>query len=167
MTDRKVSPTEGEIERDVTVEEGQVDAPDAPTLSLKKRARRAKTPFTPEKQIEFIELYSRGGTVKQAAAAVGVSFVTVFRKIKADEHFAEMYRLAMDLNTDQLEDLLHTHATKGNIAALFGTLKARRPEKWRDNVRMEHAGKIEFTTADALQAARERAKLRDVPEVTH
>ena len=91
---------------------------------------------------------------------------SIFKHARTDEVFGAQYRKALETNTDKLEDHLYRMATEakipGNVAALFGTLKARRPEKWRDSYKIDHAGRVELTTADDLQAARERAKARGV-----
>ncbi len=90
--------------------------------------------FTPAKRAQFLEFYAAGGTVASCARRVGVSAVCVFNHVRRDESFAAEYHTAMETNTDVLEDGLHTLARQGNIAAIFGTLKARRPERWRDRV---------------------------------
>lgn len=102
-----------------------------------KRAEIARG-FTPHKKTQFLAHYANGGTVKAAARKVGISHVTVFNHVRDDKAFAEAYARALELNTDQLEDLLHQFAERGMVAALFGTLKARRPEKWRDNFKIDH-----------------------------
>jgi hypothetical protein len=110
--------------------------------------------FTPEKRAAFLEHYRTGVTVRAAAAFVGVSHVTVFNHIRKDELFAEQYRSAMETNTDTLEDDLHTLACNGNVAALFGTLKARRPERWRERVDVSNQdGTLLKPLAEAIRRA--------------
>lgn len=90
--------------------------------------------------------------MEDAAATVGVSSVTVYARVRSDASFAAQYALSREYNTDVLEDRLHRMAS-GNVAALFGTLKARRPHRWRDNVKVE----VQHTTgAEALREARRR-----------
>ena len=152
--------------------------PKSPRVVKAAKAVVAKTPpskfapntFTPEKKEEFLRLYAEGGSVRSIAAKVGVTSVTVFLHVRKDEDFAKRYFLAMETNTDILEDHLYQMATEkgvpGHIVALFGTLKARRPERWRDVAKIEHSGKVELTKAEDLEAARQRAKLRGA-EATH
>lgn len=60
----------------------------------------------------------------------------------------------METNTDVLEDGLHTLARQGNIAAIFGTLKARRPERWRERVDLSnHDGSLLKPLAEAIRRA--------------
>ena len=107
--------------------------------------------FTAEKKKQFLDLYRHGGSVRTVAHEIGVSAVTVYNAVKRDEKFAKEYSLALEANTDALEDRLYDMALLGNVAALFGTLKARRPERWRDNfqakVTVEHTFTASFATA--------------------
>lgn len=108
--------------------------------------------FTAEKKKEFLEHYSTGMTVAEASALVGVSYVTVFTHADEDEEFGRAYRRVMERNTDALEDLLMLMARKGNVAALFGTLKARRPERWRERMDISNAdGSLLKPLADAIK----------------
>lgn len=133
-------------------------------------AARRSTPgtFTPEKKTAFLALYASGKSIFDSATEVGVSSVTVFNHVRSDEEFAALYRKAVEANTDNLEDHLYRMAFNkmpGNILAVFGILKARRPEKWRETAKVEHSGKIEFTRAEDLEAARQRARLRGAEAV--
>ena len=119
--------------------------------------------FTQEKKRQFLALYAgTGHSVRSCAEQVGVTGVTVFNHINDDPVFAKAYARAVERHTDKLEDHLVDHAwdkeTPGNIVALFGMLRARRPERWRENFKVEHGGQLVLTTAEALQQARERAK---------
>lgn len=127
--------------------------------------------FTPERKREFLDLYSEGGSVATCAKAIGVSHVTIFNHKRTDPEFAREFELAMEANTDRLEDHLYRMATEkgipGNVAAVFGTLKARRPSVWRENMKIEHDGSIQTTTPDQLAAARERVRAGKSGDSTH
>lgn len=117
-------------------------------------ASRAPGTFTPEKRSQFLEHYQTGLTVLQAAKKVGTTAVTVFNYVRKDDAFAKQYRRAMEANTDVLEDGLHHLARNGNIAAIFGTLKARRPERWRDRVDISNKdGSLLRPLAEAIKRA--------------
>jgi hypothetical protein len=121
-------------------------------------------------QEEFLRRYSEGGTVREHANALGVSHVAIFRLKNRDEAFEKRFLEAQETNTDLLEDHLVRMATTagapGNVTALFGALRARRPERWRENFKLEHSGSIATTTADQLAAARERVRAaREEPTV--
>lgn len=120
----------------------------------KKPSRKASTPgtFTPEKRRQFLEHYSTGTTVREAARKVGVTHVTVFNHIRKDPAFKAEYHAAMETNTDTLEDDLHLMARTGNVAALFGTLKARRPERWRERMDLSNSdGSLLKPLAEAIR----------------
>lgn len=126
--------------------------------------------FSAEKRRVFLEHYAKGGTVAMAARKTGVSSVTVFKHIRNDKVFAAAYNVAQNLNTDELEDLLRTLAMAGNVAAIFGTLKARRPEKWRDNFKVDHTNSDGSFKAFAVGLVQNtEATLRNVgsDETTH
>jgi len=133
--------------------------------TVSKTGKRIGPPikFTLDLQREFCALYARGGTVPMAAKKCGVTSVTIYEHARTDENFKAMYEAATELNTDDLESLLHQMARAGNITALFGTLKARRPERWRDNFKIEHGGSLILTSADQLEQARSRNTARDLP----
>lgn len=118
--------------------------------------------LTPDIRAEFLRRYAEGGTVREHAHALGVSHVAIFRLKNRDEEFEKEFLVAQETNTDLLEDHLArmatTAGTPGNVTALFGTLRARRPNVWRENFKVEHGGAILTTTAEQLEAARERVK---------
>lgn len=124
-----------------------------PELKGGTRTRPAHR-FSLQKRTAFLEHYASGLTVEQAAAEVGVSAVTVFNHLRKNPKFRRKYERAMEVNTDLLEDGLHHLARKGNIAAIFGTLKARRPERWKDRVDLSNKdGSILKPLADAIRRA--------------
>ena len=119
--------------------------------------------FTPEKKRQFLELYRHAATtVAKCAEVVGISTVSVFTHVRSDPAFAKAYELAKELNTDHVEEMLYEHALDksqpGNLIAIFGVLKARRPEKYREVHKVEHAGQLVMVTADALAQARQRTQ---------
>lgn len=125
-----------------------------PTTARPGRGAPLAQRFTPEKRQRFLEIYRTGTTVAAAARKVGISSVTVFNYIRSDEAFGLAYRAALETNTDALEDGLHTLARNGNIAAIFGTLKARRPERWRDRVDVSNQdGSLLKPLAEAIRRA--------------
>lgn len=107
--------------------------------------------------------------MKEHAHALGISHVAIFRLRHRDPEFAEEFLAAQETNTDLLEDHLArmavTAGIPGNVTALFGTLRARRPNVWRENVKVDHSGSI-GTTPEQLEAARERVKAARA-EATH
>lgn len=117
----------------------------------------APNTFTPEKRALFCETYAGGSTVHQAAKVAGVSATVVFYHRRINPDFTKQYEDAQDANTNFLEAHLLRHALEsgvpGNITALFGLLRARRPAVWRENHRVEVSGKVEHSFPAAFAAA--------------
>lgn len=88
--------------------------------------------FGPDQQAAFLELYSAGLTVVQAAVEVGVSSLLVFRRVREDEEFRSSFFCAREANTDHAEDALHRAALDGSVPALLALLRARRPAAWKE-----------------------------------
>jgi transposase-like protein len=132
-------------------------APTATAPTPKKRG--PKSPLEDPRLEELVLRYIReGNTVAMAAKKATVSATQVFWRVRTNEQFAERYAAAMEYNTDHLEEMLQQHAFNGNITALFGTLKARRPEKWRDNYRIDHTnsdGSFQAFASGMLHKAQE------------
>lgn len=116
----------------------RVETKSAKSSGAKPSARsagRKSTPgtFTPQKRAEFLERYAGGGTVAMCASKIGVSASIVFRTARNDPRFAKALEAARETNTDHVEDGVHHLAVAGNLTAMFGILRARRPHVWRDN----------------------------------
>jgi hypothetical protein len=108
--------------------------------------------FNAKKRLTFIEAYSQGGTVKQAAAKAGISEVTVFKAIRKDPEFAAQYKQARETNTDAMERLAEQLALSSDNARptmLIFMLKARRPNVYRDNATITHEAGDSFAAAFA------------------
>lgn len=116
------------------------------------RETEEKKKFDAAAQIRFLKLFALGGTVQEAARAAGVAAITVHRERRRDPEFAKRFQDALELNTDGVEDLLRNLAGEGNVTAIFGILRARRPGVWREtkavdaNVNVNHAASAELFT---------------------
>jgi len=96
--------------------------------------------------------------VSTACRLAGVSRATAYRARQRSPKFAQEWHDAWESGTDLLEDTAFERALAGSDTLLIFLLKARRPEVFRENVRMEHDLGRELL--DALnRAARESAKL--------
>lgn len=128
------------------------------TTPTKKKGSSAPGTFTAEKREKFLEEYAKGLTVAQAARKVGVSDITVFNHINKNPDFKRRYQAAMETNTDVLEDSLHSIARGGNLTAIFGMLKARRPERWRERMDLTNSdGSIHKALAAAVRKVHQQA----------
>lgn len=121
---------------------------------------------TEEEKQAFLKALSGGHTIKAASAAGNHSRDT-FRDIRErDAEFAAAWAEAYDQGTEALEDKLHKISTEGwdeimeefgpdgklkrrtvnkrfQPAPLFFSLKARRPEVYRDNATVQVVGDAE------------------------
>lgn len=118
---------------------------------MSKQRRAERLPSATERAAFLAEL-AAGWSVTKAAKQAGVERRRFYEARDQDEAFAAAWAEAFDQGTDALEDELHRRATEGftertfdgagklvrsvqRIAGneLLATLKARRPEKYREN----------------------------------
>jgi AcrR family transcriptional regulator len=123
-----------------------------------KKGRKPPVVPTPEKQAEFLSLLREGRTVEGAARNVGIHRSTLYRLRDRDEDFKRAWDEAWEAGIEALEDELRRRGFEGvekpvfhggvvvgsvrefdTTAAIF-ILKARKPEVYRDNARIEHTG---------------------------
>jgi hypothetical protein len=130
-----------------------------------KRAPKTRTTRRPAKErrdwkTPWLEAFRAEGTVSAACAAVNVSRSTVY-DARVDEEFAaawdaiekettdamerEAYRRAVEGTSEPLVSAgrLVTNVQKYSDTLLIFMLKARRPDVYRENVKIEHAGRID------------------------
>lgn len=119
-----------------------------------RTARTRKRDWAPK----FLEAFAETGNVKEACATVGVGRSTVYERRIKDETFAVQWDEAEQTSHDTLEREAFRRAAEGTDKPVYqggklvGTvreysdtlliflLKARRPEKYRDNHRFELTG---------------------------
>ena len=128
------------------------------TSNSQKKGRNPPVAPTPEKQVEFLALLREGRTVEGAARNVGIHRSTLYRLRDRNEEFRRSWDEAWEAGIEALEDELrrrgfegvekpvfHSGVVVGSVrefdttAAIF-ILKARKPEVYRDNARIEHTG---------------------------
>jgi hypothetical protein len=83
---------------------------------------------------------ARGWSVSAACKAAKIARTTYYAWRNEDEVFAALCDDAIEMGTDQLEDVATRQAIKGNTALMVLLLKARRPEKYRERLQTEHVG---------------------------
>jgi hypothetical protein len=69
--------------------------------------------FTPEVQEIFIRVFTECNSVSQAAKAVGVTTMTVYRAKKEDPNFADLFQKANEVILDNLEKEAYRRAVTG------------------------------------------------------
>lgn len=148
-------------------------------------AERRRKSVRPAQRETFLEALRAGWTVRHAAQHAGFHHGRAYELRGSDETFAEAWDEALEVGTQVLEDELRRRAVdgwdedqydgEGNLvrrvrryspALLIFSLKARRPDVYRDNARVEvtgaNGGAIELdagyrptTLADVLALARD------------
>lgn len=103
----------------------------APDVTKKKGRKRNWTNA-------FLEAFRMIGVVAPAAAAAGVSRWAVAKRCERDQTFAKRYNAALQDSTERLEAIAVARASRESNPSdnlLMFLLKARRPEKYRDQFR--------------------------------
>jgi len=109
---------------------------------------------------DFIAALSEAGTVTEACRKSGVSRTTAYRARQQDEAFALQWADVEEEGTELLEKVAVQRAVDGSDTLMIFLLKSRRPQKYRENVKIEHGGEIR-TDLDELSRdqLRERARV--------
>lgn len=119
---------------------------------------------TPQKAEEWkpawLEAFSRLGMVMAACKDVGVGRTTVYEARQQDEAFAVAWADVEQATTERMEREAYRRAVEGvrkdifyrdqvigeersySDTLLIFMLKARRPDVYRENVKVEHSGKV-------------------------
>lgn len=88
----------------------------------------------------FLHALAETGIVRSAAAAAGIAANTAYTRRKADPKFAAAWDEVIETAMQELERAVYKRATEGSDLLAMFLLKAHRPDKYRDNARIEHAG---------------------------
>lgn len=120
------------------------------------------TPSTPKKgdwKQAFLDAFAQSGMVSEACRSVGIDRSTAYKTRQRDEAFALAWADVEERSTEELEREAKRRAVDGSDTLMIFLLKARRPEKYRENVKIEHAGTIkqDLSGVDSEQL-RERAR---------
>lgn len=130
---------------------------------------RGRTFRTPEKRQRFLDALAEGASVTAACQCLKIGRHTVYDWRASDAAFAKAWDAAIDIGTDALEDesvrrgkdgVKRPVYQGGKLAGyvqeyldtlLMVTLKARPPEKFRDNAHASLSGglKLEQLVAEA------------------
>lgn len=124
-----------------------------------------RTERTEEKRAAFLKaLEENGGNITAACKSARYPRQTAYEARERDPAFAKAWDEAMERGIDALEDEALRRAHNGTLKPVYyqgskcGTvrefsdtllifmLKAKRPLKFRDNVAIEHSGKVDLGT---------------------
>ncbi len=122
-------------------------------------------------QGKFLKAFAECGTVFDAAKKAGVGRRTVYDERQRNEDFALRWAEVEEWTTEEMEQEARRRAlgwpetiynARGEAAGtiqkfsdvlLIFMLKGRKPETYRDNVKVEHGGKIKHESKEALDEA--------------
>lgn len=120
------------------------------------------THSTPKKdwKPKFLEAMRGTATVTEACRAVNIHRTTAYKARQQDEAFAVAWADVEEESTEKLESVAVQRAKDGSDTLMIFLLKSRRPQKYRENVKIEHGGEIR-TDLDELSRdqLRERARV--------
>ncbi len=112
-------------------------------LKLKKTPGQEKRDV---KKARFLRVFrNNGGKQYLACEVTGIHVNTVWEWRRDDEDFEQKYNNALEASTDELEKEMERRAKKKSDLLMIFSLKGRRPGKYRDNVKVEHAGSVSLT----------------------
>lgn len=130
-----------------------------------------RTTRTPEKEDRFLEVLATGASVYKAALAAGIGRRTAYEWRDGDADFKARWDEAVEAGIDLMEDEALRRAKDGvtkpvyyqgevcgevqeySDTLLIFQLKARRPEKYRENVNHNHSGTISVAVVNYGSAA--------------
>lgn len=152
-------------------------------------ARKTLTQLTPKKKEIFLEALAECGCVSHAANEAKFSRVRFYQERLIDTEFAERWDDALNIGNGAVDDEIYRRAVEGWDEPVFykgdvcGTVrkysdtlliflaKARRPNTYRDNIKIEHSGGLSMSSEacedKARKAAQERLKELQAQNDTH
>ena len=87
----------------------------------------------------FLEVFSQTGNVRLAASAAGVSRDAPYKRARTSPSFADRWATAREEAIDLLEGEARRRALSGSDALLMFLLRAHRPERYRETLRIDVA----------------------------
>jgi hypothetical protein len=135
----------------------------------KSDASRGKTRKTRKRQWDrgaWLAAYEKHGTVTAASKAVGIHRDTAYTARKNDPEFAAEWDKLEVAVTEILEKTAVERALSGSDRLMEFMLKARRPSVYRENLKVEHGGKVTHQVEEGVDEAidgllAENERLRD------
>lgn len=91
---------------------------------------------------EFLKAFEETGVISTACAAAAVGRSTVRYARQSDEEFAVAMHDASEAFTENLEREGYRRAVDGSDRLIEFFLRARKPQTYRDNVKVEHSGSV-------------------------
>jgi AcrR family transcriptional regulator len=135
---------------------------------LMAMARKSMTNLSPRKKADFLAQLAHEGNVTIAAASIGYSRQAVYLERNKDALFAAGWDDAMQQFADSLEHVAKRRAIEGESdTLLIFLLKGARPEKYRENVKVQASVHTSVVPApeDVPSLRRLRDRFGDRPEL--
>lgn len=104
-----------------------------PKLTPKKEPRSESGEWKPA----FIRALANSANVRAACQSAGISRQAAYLRKRTDEAFAEQWDDALEDACDVLEGIARQRAAAESDVLLIFLLKAHRPEKYRDNHKID------------------------------
>lgn len=111
-------------------------------------AKQNETKILQDKFINELSSLRSAGNVLVACQMLGFARSTVYYWRVNNEEFAKRWEAAIldsfELKVDEAENALRLAVTKDrNITAIIFTLKALKPERYGDKIKLEHRGEMQ------------------------
>ena len=90
----------------------------------------------------FVEMLIETGNVSASARIANVSRQHAYLCRQTDPEFAARWDDAIEEGTDNLEEIAMRRAKEGSDTLTIFLLKARRPDKYRENIGVKHEGGV-------------------------
>ena len=90
-----------------------------------------------EQKVTFVELFRQNGNVSQTCREIGIQPSRFRYWLSSDESFREFFEEARDQFSDELEGVATVRALAGSDKMLEILLKANRPNKYRESVKVQ------------------------------
>lgn len=127
-----------------------------------KRSTRAT--ITDDERTRFLDGLRKGMSVAAAASVAGISRRGAYRLAEVDPAFKAAWDDAYDEGTDRIEDeVVKLGVKNGNVVALIFMLKARRPDKYRENAQVNVQGNAVIAFASAMKSLELSPELEATP----
>lgn len=112
-----------------------------------KREKR-NAAWRAHKKAAFLKAFKKLGGVCAAADAINVTRNLVWDWRQEDPEFMEAFNSVEEADTQELEAIARERAVEKSDLLMMFLLKGRKPLTYRDNVKVEHSGRV--TVADLL-----------------
>lgn len=109
-----------------------------------------------EWQDRFLAVYEESCNISLAARACKINRRTVYRERERNPEFKARMEAAEEVAVAHLEEVAYKRAVAQSDTLLIFLLKANRPGKYRESMKVEHGGTVKHEIEEGLDAEIER-----------